>query len=519
MTLFFIVTIIVSLIFLTVIILMRQRLDFLPGARIWRALAPGLALFVFATVGLFLSQDSFPERKQIAVFPSIDFSFDENVDWKNWSIADQTIRALTPQLDNSWVVLPLEWTWKSVDKDSMQNPAYLMNYAHRAGYEYILLTSQRSECKECPVQWEFIDIHHGMPLQKGDFEPDHSPTLGKKLAAQICDALEIPFSARDQKETESSLLMWQAKQLQTLALGEYEQAIFWGKRAFYRDSLDVHVRNRLSLAHMQRSLELKREGKPGNIHQLMALDLSRNTINHVDSLSAEAHRLIAKYYILQRTWTRAEGHARKALQLDPNLAATYVDITSFNGKRLKLLGFENKEQAFQYALHLNPGYELARLWLADHYYFNRVVNDARRELEILLSIHPRSIDGWLLLGKIAVSQDKMDEIVEIYNRILEIDPRNPHAFYNLGVYYFTIDDTDHAREFFQRAVQYGNHANSHLYLGHIYEAEGEIEKAIKEYRQRIRLKSGPDDVYARRAMERLYTLTKPDSSDLNPGNP
>jgi tetratricopeptide (TPR) repeat protein len=518
MTLFFIVTIIVSVVFLTAIALMRQRLDFLPGARIWRALTPGLALFVFATVALFFSRETFPERKQIAVFPSIDFSFDENLAWKNWSIADQTIRALTPQLDESWVVLPLEWTWQSVDKDSVQNPAYQMNYARRAGVEYVLLSSHRSECKDCLLQWEFIDIQNGISVQKGEFEPENSNTIGKELAAQICHALDIPFSTRNQKEVESFLLIWQAKQLHALAQREYEQAIFWGKRAFYRDSVDVIVRNRLSLAHMQYSLELKREGKPGNVQQLMALNLSRNTITYVDSLNGEAHRLIAKYYILQRTWTRAEAHARKSLQLDPNLAATYVDITSFNEKRLKMLGFDNQEKAFRYALHLNPGYELARLWLANHYYFNRVVNDARKELETLLNIHPRSIDGWLLLGKIAVSQDNMDEIIDIYNRILEIDPYNPHAFYNLGVYYFTVGDIDHAREFFQRAVQYGNHANSHLYLGYIHEAQGEMEKAIKEYRLRIRLKQGPDDVYARQAMKRLYTLTNPDSADLKLDN-
>ena len=66
---------------------------------------------------------------------------------------------------------------------------------------------------------------------------------------------------------------------------------------------------------------------------------------------------------------------------------------------------------------------------------------------------------------------------------------------------------EEAKENFLNAVQKGNDIDSHLYLGYIYESRGEKDKAIEEYRIRIRHKKGFDDEYAKEAMDRLYKLT------------
>jgi tetratricopeptide (TPR) repeat protein len=107
-------------------------------------------------------------------------------------------------------------------------------------------------------------------------------------------------------------------------------------------------------------------------------------------------------------------------------------------------------------------------------------------------------------------------VIEIYNKILDIDPHNADAYYNLGIYYFNSGDIANAERFFSTAVEINDHLNSHLYLGHIFESKGMLAEAIAEYRIRIRHKRGPKDPYAEEARKRIFQLMNPDSSTNNP---
>ena len=236
--------------------------------------------------------------------------------------------------------------------------------------------------------------------------------------------------------------------------------------------------------------------------------------NSQDSTDSEAHRIMGKYYILRKMWSMAETHLYKALKRDPNNARIYYDYSHLHASRIKKIGFRDEEAVLRHAIGLNPCYEEARIRLADLLYFNKWPKRANLAIDDLLAIHPRSIEGLLFRGKMAVGSAKFDRIVETYNRIIEIDPRNADAYYNLGVYYFNSKDVDNAERFFERAVQVGNSADAHLYLGHIYQSKGLLDKAIAEYRLRIRHSRGLDDTYADEARKRLFELTKPDSSLL-----
>ncbi|MDQ7051953.1 MAG: hypothetical protein Q9P14_03285 [candidate division KSB1 bacterium] len=52
----------------------------------------------------------------------------------------------------------------------------------------------------------------------------------------------------------------------------------------------------------------------------------------------------------------------------------------------------------------------------------------------------------------------------------------------------------------------GNHRDSRLYLAKIAEKHGRLEEAIEYLRQRIRLKTGENDVYAEEARRHLFEL-------------
>jgi tetratricopeptide (TPR) repeat protein len=124
----------------------------------------------------------------------------------------------------------------------------------------------------------------------------------------------------------------------------------------------------------------------------------------------------------------------------------------------------------------------SRLYLADYLFFNNWKKHAERAIDALLTIHPRSINGLLALGKMAVAENNLERVIAIYNSILQIDPYNPVAYFNLGVYYFNLQEYEYAEQLFHRAVQYGDYADAHLYLGTIFELQGDKERAIAEYR-------------------------------------
>jgi len=508
----------IYLIAVFVITYLRFVSDFMNKAKFLSALLVTSTLFLVLAATVFFRNLPQKDKARLCVLPLISDRLADNQSWSAFAVADQANLYLQNVLTDEALVYPLEWIWEAIDSDSAGNEQYLQSFARRIRLKYAVLGKLSTRSDSCTLDWRLVDSMTNDVIRSGTERTtsDQYFSLSIALGTRVIETIGRPISSllMPPQTVSDSMCKWQALASKAFAARDYAQAVHLSEMGYRADTSYIPIRNLLARSNLEYSIQQERKGKSGDLARLIALKLCERTVSSLDSTNSEAHRIIGKYYILRKMWQQAESHLYRAWQQDPYNARTYCDYSHLHASRIKKIGFANEEKVLRQAIHIDPCYEEARLRLADLLYFNKWPKRADLAINELLAIHPRSIEGLLFRGKMAVGSADFDRIVETYNRIIEIDPRNADAYYNLGVYYFNSKDVDNAERFFQRAVQVGDHPDAHLYLGHIFESKGLRDQAIAEYRLRIRNSRGLDDVYADEARKRLFDLTKPDTSSL-----
>ena len=460
-----------------------------------------VALFLLALSFVWLAQRPARSRFRIAVMPFVRQSESQGPDGSVPAhIAASRLRRL---IDADTLIYPLQWLWSATDPDSSGNLDYLQRYARRIGIHWAVLGGFEAE----RLKWRVVDLPGDSVLLSRitTFVPPYGTLTGDSVAQGVLELIGgrrlIPCSP------DGEVVHTQMMATKSLVQRRFRESVESAERAFALDSTKVETRNLLAEAHLELSIELEAGGRGGGLNRLAAFRLCESTILRHDSTNAEAFRILGRYYILREMWGKAEQNLKRAVEIDPDNYAIYRDISYLHRSRLAEFGFRNEEAALRRAIQLNPCDPTPYIILADYLYFNKWNTRAKNVIEDLLAVYPRSIEGLLFLGKMAIAGGDIYEVMRVYNAILDIDPDNADAYYNLGVYYYNQGDLDHAEQFFSRAVGLSNHADSHLYLGHICQSRGEEQRAIEHYRERLRRKKGPDDHYAEEARKRLFELT------------
>jgi lipoprotein NlpI len=119
-------------------------------------------------------------------------------------------------------------------------------------------------------------------------------------------------------------------------------------------------------------------------------------------------------------------------------AATREDAYRANNLGVALLEqFKYKEgaEAFTRALQLDPQLQLARINLAIALFNVPDLAGAQREAEKAAAANPNAPQPVYLLGLIAKTQNRTEEAIAAFQRVLKIDPRDTGANVNLGQLY------------------------------------------------------------------------------------
>ncbi len=226
-----------------------------------------------------------------------------------------------------------------------------------------------------------------------------------------------------------------------------------------------------------------------------------------DSLHSESARLLGEIYIRLEKWNDAEYALLQARRREPTDSKIYLLLAQLHTSRLRPLGFRNELELYQQARALNPLEFEAGLAAADYLLLKRREKEALALLEQLRRLNPSHLGVLMSLGRIYIIKGDAAKIFEIYERILALDPNNADAYYNLGIAYYSRNDLENAAKLFERAIALNNHADARLYLAHIYERQGQIDKAIAYLRERIRMGQSDDhDQFAAEARKHLYEL-------------
>jgi len=149
---------------------------------------------------------------------------------------------------------------------------------------------------------------------------------------------------------------------------------------------------------------------------------------------------------------------------------------------------EHAEKCLVRAIELDPELAQAYINLSDLYYKNgdlaSAVGTLQRgsyELEDNLAIAH-------LLARVYIEDQRWDDAIVELERVLDGEPENYDAYYDLGHVYFELGDYESAIDNFENVLSYEQNQNSELLyyaLAQAYEANNEIDKAISNYLKAI----------------------------------
>lgn len=92
-----------------------------------------------------------------------------------------------------------------------------------------------------------------------------------------------------------------------------------------------------------------------------------------------------------------------------------------------------------------------------------------------------------------------EKAIKNFKRIIEIDPNNYRAHYNLGIAYFNLELFEEALNACEIAIAIKpDYKHCHYNIGLIYEARENLEKAIEAHQKALKI--DPDFVYAKQAL-------------------
>jgi len=181
----------------------------------------------------------------------------------------------------------------------------------------------------------------------------------------------------------------------------------------------------------------------------------------------------------------AENMAKKAVKISYNNSDAFVTLGNIYIQRFMLSENiqENQDarkawlsKAFQYfvtAYKYNPASPFAHIGLASSYYIN---------------------------SQSALAQDEIQKANELgFN--------NCEAIFAIGEYYYKIKEYDNAKSFLEKSLKLGLTSiyKTYYLLGTIYEQEGTIDKAQKNYLLALKIK--PDDAKSQQNLDRLIKIT------------
>ena len=91
-----------------------------------------------------------------------------------------------------------------------------------------------------------------------------------------------------------------------------------------------------------------------------------------------------------------------------------------------------------------------------------------------------------LLARVYIDDQRWDDAIDELDRVLEGEPENYDAYYDLGHVYFELGDYEGAISNFETVTQYREDSELLFYsLAQAYEANNEIDKAISNYLKAI----------------------------------
>jgi len=237
----------------------------------------------------------------------------------------------------------------------------------------------------------------------------------------------------------------------------------------------------------------------------------------------EVALLLARMSLREGDFQGMDIYLKKALSDDVTDSRAYFLLSYLLPARLEELGYKTRPEILHRAVFFDPGYRDAVYELANEYYNTGTgtpgglgTTSALEVITNFLKIKSGDPQILSLLGSIYLRIQKFDEALALFKELNERYPDDADTYYNMGIAYFMQKNYATALTYFEKAIAMNEHLDSFLYAGLTCRMQGNRDKALFYYRERVKRKTGDDDRYAREAMSGIRIILNEIESEKKP---
>jgi tetratricopeptide (TPR) repeat protein len=463
-------------------------------------------IFVFSiylVLWIFLEPPKLPER--VLILP---FQNNQKVDYR---LSESIQQQLYGNLEKDYILHRWEWFYSTANKDSIHLESYRISLARNIDGAFILFGD---------VEEGEGEIKVGLRVNDGDNQNQALLSAANfgEVSLKIVDWIRKNLPILNKNDTTKGLMS--DDYLSEICLVKTD--LLEGNSDSVVERYETPDSNQVSLvasAYLQKGI-LEMENHSGSPLDGLEMNLYFTRLFNLiipyskeGKDTADLNIILARMYMHHGNYGMAEVCLKKAVTQERYNPRIYYSMSFLHDSRYEEMGFSNRTDILKLAVQLDPGYKNAVYELADELYItgtaaptNPNTINSIKVLRDYLNINSSDENILTLLGRILLQSKYTLEAQEIYRKLLSMDPQSAVNHYNLGICYFHKVAYDSAKIEFNRAIDISDYPDAYLYLGAMYRLEGDPDRALHYYRERIKRKQGDDDQYAKEAMRGIRLI-------------
>ena len=401
----------------------------------------------------------------------------------------------------------------------------------KAEYRYRFLLGELYEKDGNPDQAASVyqDIIAADELQANGLEARNKMALLELRAGNRDKAAALVNEVLAQDQTNENSLMLQASF--QLAERKYDDAVL-SMRTVLRDNpdsvkalallgqaYDSTGSGELALESYTRAFQLS-PGTPVVANQLAKSLIRQRKLTQADEIllesvsrgnrSVETIRLMAQVKLSRGEWDKAEQLARQLQKIEGQEAVSQQVLgVAYLGKQEQDASIE----AFKRAHELAPSSSQPIVSLVRTYVRGGNINDAKRFLNSVLSVHADNITARLMLGQLSLYEKNNFEAVMHFKKLIKINPKLDAGYRGLMTSYIRENDLEKAKSAADEGLSaLPGHPVLVMNLASINELRGNFGESIEIYESL--LAKNPKLIVAKNNLASLLTDYGADPASL-----
>ncbi len=202
----------------------------------------------------------------------------------------------------------------------------------------------------------------------------------------------------------------------------------------------------------------------------------------------------------QEKYKKSELEIKNAIQEDPNIAEAYFYLALVDEKNRK---FKAMRKNLLEAVRLDPDSEAAQLKLGKVFLLFNELDEALKQVDILLTKNPEQLDVLSLKASIFLRQENNDEALKLIDQVLQKDADHVDAITLKTLVLMKNKAFDEALALLTPALK-SNENNISLYVLKIQldSQKGDVDMLVADYEKLVELR--PDDIKVKIALANIY---------------